>query len=45
MNIYVKNVDELTRAQDLESWNRQRTNEELRNFVTQRLGRVALDNI
>lgn len=45
MTINVGTVNEFTIAQDLASWNRQRTSEELRSFVERRLGQVALDNI
>ena len=45
MKFNFKNVDELTTAQDVSSWDRQRTNEELRSFVQRRLGQLALEKI
>lgn len=45
MTIHVRSVDEFTQAQDLASWSRHRTSEELRSFVERRLGQIALENI
>ncbi len=36
-------IDEYTVAQDTESWNRPRTNEELKDFVEHHLGRLGLE--
>lgn len=36
-------LNTLTPAQETESWNRQRTNEELKDFVTHHMGRLALE--
>lgn len=38
----VEALNPLTLAQETASWDRQRTNEELNEFVTRRLGRQAL---